>query len=326
MRFTMRRMMLAMAVVALLLAAWEAWFDPVRRWRREVTDDQDGAVRWRAIEQMASGKGGVNRATALATLIDALRSPSHRVRETAAAGLLRLGPEARPAASSLLATLADPRPHIRAMVAGQLGSVLPPGDPGRNDAVPALTRLLGDRSPEVRQRAASTLAEFGRREIALPVLIESLREPDYLIRVYALWSIERIGPRAASDALAEVVALESRVKGLVAPTCPASSASTRPGPATNSATASPPSPRSVPSPRTPTPNSPEKPAGPCRACPRRIRTRSRSSTPSTLFWFVMSEGSGWPHLILEDGSPHLEGRIDPESAGRRVFVVLAFMR
>ena len=215
-RFTVRRMMVAVAALAMLMAVWAAWFDPVRRWQRAVNDDQDGAARWQALDQMVRRDAKVDRTTALATLADALRSPSPRVRETALAGLGRLGPEARPAASSMMATLADPRPHIRALAVDQLGRVFLPGDPGREDALPTLIRMLDDRSPDVRLHVASALTEFGHGEEALPVLIEALRRPDYLSQAEALWSIGRIGPRAG-DALGEVVALESRAGESVAP-------------------------------------------------------------------------------------------------------------
>src|SRR4051794_6042387 len=89
-RFSVRRMMIAVAIAAVPLAVWAAWFDPVSRWQRAVTDDDNGARRWEALNEMASGKASVDKATALATLMDALRSPSYRVRETAVAGLGRL--------------------------------------------------------------------------------------------------------------------------------------------------------------------------------------------------------------------------------------------
>jgi hypothetical protein len=51
-RFTVRRMMVGVAVAAVPLAVWAAWLDPVRRWQRDVNDDQDGARRWEAIHRV----------------------------------------------------------------------------------------------------------------------------------------------------------------------------------------------------------------------------------------------------------------------------------
>src|SRR4051794_13000522 len=95
-RFTVRRLMVMVAATAVPLAFWAAWLDPVRRWQRAVTDDENGTRRHEALNEMLSGNGRIDKATALATLTDALRSPSRRVRETAVAGLGRLGPVARP--------------------------------------------------------------------------------------------------------------------------------------------------------------------------------------------------------------------------------------
>jgi HEAT repeat protein len=209
--------MVAVAASALVLAIWAAWFDPVRRWQRAVVDDENGARRWEAIQEMWSGEAGVDEQTALVTLVDALHSPSRRIRETAVAGLGRLGPAARPAAPALIGALADPEAEIRRRAAEVLVAVLSEGDAGRDEARPALVRLLGDRSPWVRLRAAWTLVEFGATREALPALLDALRRPDYMARGDALWAIGRIGPSAADEALPEVKRLESEVEAIAAP-------------------------------------------------------------------------------------------------------------
>ena len=215
-RFTVRWLMVAVAIVAGGLAVWSSWFDPTRRWQRAIRDDQNGALRWQAVNEMTQGKG-IDPATALATLTDALRSPSPRIRESAVVGLGRLGPAARPALGSLLATFADPQAQIRALAARQLMAILPPGDPGRAVALPALKRLLSDRSIHVRLMAAFVLADFGHGMDGLPVLIEALRRSDYRAQTDALWALGWIGPSARDVAFDEVVAVETRAKAIAAP-------------------------------------------------------------------------------------------------------------
>ena len=211
-RLRVGRMMIAVALIAGGLAVWAAWFDPTRRWQRAINDDQNGALRWEALRQLAPTSGApIDHATALLTLTGALRSPSFRIRETAVMGLGRLGPAAKPAVKALLATCADPRPYVAAAAARQLSAILLPTDPDRAVAVPTLTGMLGDRSPQVRLGAAMTLAEMGYGTAALPVLIETLRGGEYLAQGEALWAIGQIGPPARA-ALPEVVALQGRVE------------------------------------------------------------------------------------------------------------------
>jgi len=217
-RFTVRRLMVVVAVSAVLMAAWAAWFDPVRVWRRAVVDDENGLRRWEALNEMSRGRVPVDVETALDTFDRALWSPSYRIRETAVRGLGRLGPSARPALSALIAAMADPEAEIRGQAAGALIVVLAPGDAGRAQAAPALMRLLGDHSPTVRMRAATTLVEFGRGRDALPVLLEALRRPDYAFaRGDALYALGKIGPPAAPEALPVVKWLESQVATALPP-------------------------------------------------------------------------------------------------------------
>lgn len=216
-RFTLRGLMVAVAGAALAMAVWAAWFDPVRRWRRAVNDDENGARRWEAVTEIASGKARVDLDTALATFAQALRSPSYRIRETDVAGLERLGSAARPVAPALIEALADPDTLIRGRVATALCSVLPPGDAGRDEAEPILKRMLNDPSSTVRLRAACTLAEFGRGRDGLPILLDALRQPNYFLRLDALRALGRIGPAAAPEALPVLKWLESEA-ATIAPT------------------------------------------------------------------------------------------------------------
>jgi len=217
-RLTIRVLMVVVAVAAVPMAFWDAWFDtPVRRWQRAIIDDRNESGRRQALMECRNGIGTIDTETALPTLLDALRSPSFRVRETAVMGLAEVGRTERDAVPPLIEALADPEPLVRVAAARAMATVLAPGHTGRDRGVPALRRLLVDSSPLVRLQAACTLVLLGHGGDALPVLIEALREPDYHAQSAALWFLGNMGPPAARVALPEVKALESRLETLVAP-------------------------------------------------------------------------------------------------------------
>jgi len=217
-RFTVRRLMLIVALAAVPFALWSSWFSPVRQWQRAINDDQDGPRRWWALTQIWNGNSGtIDRSTALATLIDATRSPSFRVRETAVTGLGQFRTSASTVAPVLIEALSDPEAEVRRRAAAVLLAVLAPDDERREDAIPELRKRLGDDSRAVREQAAVTLAEFGHGPEALPVLLSALRQTDNLSPSHALWAIGRIGPPVADEALPEVQALAARVESTQAP-------------------------------------------------------------------------------------------------------------
>ncbi len=100
----------------------------------------------------------VDAARPLAERLRAIRFLSPRYAELAGEFLEKLAGDSAP-------------PEVRAQVAWLWGIR------GRPEAVPALTRLLGDDDPLVRRRAAEALARLGSKE-ALPALIERLKDPD----------------------------------------------------------------------------------------------------------------------------------------------------
>ena len=91
------------AASALVLGAWENYFDPVRGWHDAIHDDNDSSRRWAAISRAQVGRAaGIDHATAIAMLVDALSDPSVRVRQTAAQVLPRFGPDSRRAIPALV--------------------------------------------------------------------------------------------------------------------------------------------------------------------------------------------------------------------------------
>jgi len=198
-RLTIRVLMVVVAVAAVPMAFWDAWFDtPVRRWQRAIIDDQNESGRRQALMECRNGIGTIDTETALPTLVDAVRSPSFRVRETDVMGLAEVGRTERDAVPPLIEALADPEPLVRVAAARAMATVLAPGHTGRDRGVPALRRLLVDSSPLVRLQAACTLVLLGHGGDALPVLIEALREPDYHAQSAALWFLGNM--RAARGA------------------------------------------------------------------------------------------------------------------------------
>jgi hypothetical protein len=177
-RFTLRRIMIVVAVMAVPLAICVQWFDPVRRWHRAVTDDQDGAARWEAASRAIKGQvSGLERSEAIEALCRAMSDPSRRVRETATATLGGLrGREATPAVSHLVLALKDADTTIRLRAAESLGSIYSPEDDPLRVAVPALLGALKDPSEDVRIAAGFSLTLMGRGESAIPIMADVVRQ------------------------------------------------------------------------------------------------------------------------------------------------------
>ncbi len=69
------------------------------------------------------------------------------------------------------------------------------------DGVAAVAPLLRSPERETRWRAAVALERIGVP--ALEVLIAGARDPDYLVRVPAIWALEHVGDRRSITALVE---------------------------------------------------------------------------------------------------------------------------
>src|SRR5215217_4000980 len=115
-RVRVRTILVLVAAIAILLAAWQEYGNPVRRWRRALRDDNDSMQRWEAASLGIAGKvPGIDAGTAIEELIGALGDPSFRVRQTSCFALARLEATALPAVPALARSLAkDPHPWVRA--------------------------------------------------------------------------------------------------------------------------------------------------------------------------------------------------------------------
>jgi HEAT repeat protein len=129
--------------------------------------------------------------TIVGPLAHALKDIDSRVRRQAAAALVDIGPEAKEAATALVAALDDEDRATRglaARAAGQLGKEA-------KSAIPRLTELLADKSAEVRESAAFALGLFTTdAKGALQQLQPLTNDPHVSVRVeaaIALWSIDR---------------------------------------------------------------------------------------------------------------------------------------
>jgi len=196
-RLSVRALIAAVAVAALVLAGWHAYFDPVLRWRRAIRDDNDGALRWDAMTRAVYGKAaGIDPGMVLGELASALHDPSFRVRQTSAEGLGRLGAGGEPAVPALVAALKDAHPWVRAAAAGSLHEILKKDDRRRDLAVPGLVAVLTDRNLDVRLASACTLVEIGEGKAAAPALIALLPERNDMVRMQVLRNLGRAGDAA----------------------------------------------------------------------------------------------------------------------------------
>jgi uncharacterized sulfatase len=114
-----------------------------------------------------------------------------------AAGLAnRMDPECL---EELVALVGDDEPAVRYW--GAIGLVALDGEAA--PAMDALARALKDPAPNVRIAAAEALANLGRVDDALPVLVAGLGHPTAFIRLRAMNVLDRLGERArpALDAM-----------------------------------------------------------------------------------------------------------------------------
>ena len=207
-RFSLRLALGLVALTALALTVWVERFDPVRRWHKNIRDDQEGTRRWDAIENAFRGKvPGLDTSSAIAALADALGDPSFRVRAMAAQGLGRFGTRANAAIPSLVRSLDDEDFTVRWAAVNSLRDVLAPSDPRKGLVVAALTRALGDRRTDVGMAAAVALTFMNEGRPAVPLLTAALRgDPDFH-RTGAIYWLGRIGLPDAAPAVSGLLAI-----------------------------------------------------------------------------------------------------------------------
>jgi len=195
--------------------------------------DPDGWVQWVAAE--ALGNIGEDAAAAIPELVKLLSDPGLYERTFAARALLRLGEvqsalpvlvaaldttddwarisaedtlvgmggawpgvgaSGAPAASQIARLLGHTNPSVRWSAARVLCEI----GPGATPATAALLNALGDQLAGVRVNVAGALAQVGRGDVALPVLIACLDDPDSNVRSMSASALARLGPAAAPAA------------------------------------------------------------------------------------------------------------------------------
>jgi hypothetical protein len=197
--------------IALMLVVGAAWFEPsgvvqgyLKRektfqnrpttyWRRGLINS-DPAVQNQTLQSLE--KGG---SEAVPVLIEMLQTgdkgdwEAEEVRRTAAELLGRVGPEARAAVPALIATLADPDPHLGTVAALALGQI----GPQTPEVCPALIGLL---KTESRLSAVQALKRFGyESRAAVPNFIELLQDPEGEVRWNAAQALGNVGPEARAS-------------------------------------------------------------------------------------------------------------------------------
>jgi HEAT repeat protein len=110
-----------------------------------------------------------------------------------------------PPASEPNADWLEKRRRLDALL--RLQAAVMSGDPAHHEAVRLLADSLGDVDDEIRELAATALAEFGPdAQIALPELIQATTDENATVRRRAIRTIGFIGPIAAEDAIPAVEA------------------------------------------------------------------------------------------------------------------------
>jgi HEAT repeat protein len=134
-----------------------------------------------------------------------LKKGDPRQRLTAVLALGEAGREAVPALPELTAVLKDSQVLVRRAAAQTLAGLGTDAAP----AVPALALALRDADPAVRQLAGKALSEVG--ELAIPPLLEALKESDWNARAAAVMALDGLSSRGPKvvQALAQAAAKDA---------------------------------------------------------------------------------------------------------------------
>ena len=106
-----------------------------------------------------------------------------------AAQLAKDSPDAGSPMATVVASLKDPDPWVRAQAARRLAMI----NPAPVEALPDLVKMLSDKEPESRRAAAAALGSFGHMaKDALIPLNAALSDPDPAVRQIAQEAIQQI--------------------------------------------------------------------------------------------------------------------------------------
>jgi HEAT repeat protein len=133
------------------------------------------------------------------TLAAGLADKDVRARRTVIDVLEGLGPAAAPAAAQLVQALADSDPFVRWAAARTLGKISPVE---AATAVPALARLLEDTDLDLRLAAAVALERYGpAANAAVTALMESVQSTEPVLRIASIRALGSIGAPDACQAI-----------------------------------------------------------------------------------------------------------------------------
>jgi HEAT repeat protein len=150
--------------------------------------DPDGKVRRAALKALRAIKP--DRNITLPIISHALADADHSVRVHALHSIADMGEAAMPA---LLKALDHPEGKYWAiLVLGEMG-------PQAKDAVPGLTKLLDDKSPQVRREAVMALGAIGKdAQSAVPAIVKLLNDEAHQVQIGAGFAVGMLGPAAKS--------------------------------------------------------------------------------------------------------------------------------
>lgn len=162
-RFRTTSLLLLVAVIALGLGAWKAYWTPNRVWRRAIHQD-DRIGRDNAWGEAMTGRiPGLGRKETTEEVAAALEDSDDQVAESAVEVYPFVEKAAPAAASTLARRLLDGNPNIRRLAASSIRLTVRPDGSGRDQAVPPLIAALEDPDAGVRRQAALSLADIGLR-------------------------------------------------------------------------------------------------------------------------------------------------------------------
>jgi HEAT repeat protein len=162
-QFQTSGLLILIALVALGLGAWKAYWSPQRLWRRAI-HQSNPAGRDHAWGAARSGKiAGLGRKASVEAVAATLEDANEETAAEAVRAYPLIEPEAAVSATKLALRLHDASPNIRRLAAASLRHVVRPDGTGRAQVVPPLIAALEDRDPGVRRQAALSLGEIGDR-------------------------------------------------------------------------------------------------------------------------------------------------------------------
>jgi HEAT repeat protein len=171
--------------------------------------DRDASVRTSAAHLL--GAFAYNHTVASA-LIEALKDQDSHVRYTAAQSAIRVHGDPKPVIPILIAALKDQDPIVRHDAAATLGSLGYLG-PDAKAAVPAILKLLDDRSLDVCKAAISALGNLGGQNQALATALSKLlKHWDRAIQLAAQQALSQIGAPATPLSINLLVDPDSTVR------------------------------------------------------------------------------------------------------------------